>query len=140
MVRGILAFNRIGRITPSGIVTEFSAGISTNAAPFGITAGPDGNLWFTELGGSRIGRITTVPVPPPSLLAAVSRKAHGAAGTFDLPLSLVIPPSVNHSPTTEPRIGPTATIVMTFDVAIIGATIALTEGTATFGAVDVQRQ
>src|SRR5688572_30172734 len=26
--------------------------------PSGITSGPDGALWFTELGGDRIGRIT----------------------------------------------------------------------------------
>ena len=26
--------------------------------PAGITAGPDGNVWFTEFGGNRIGRIT----------------------------------------------------------------------------------
>jgi hypothetical protein len=29
----------------------------------GITAGPDGNLWFTEFIGDRIGRITTGAVP-----------------------------------------------------------------------------
>jgi streptogramin lyase len=40
------------------VVTEFSAGISAGSAPFGITAGPDGNLWFTEQQGNRIGRIT----------------------------------------------------------------------------------
>ena len=28
--------------------------------PFGITAGPDGALWFTEYYGNRIGRITTL--------------------------------------------------------------------------------
>ena len=39
--------NRIGRITPAGVVTEFAAGITAGAAR-GITAGPDGNLWFTE--------------------------------------------------------------------------------------------
>ena len=50
--------NRIGRITPQGVVTEFSAGITAGAAPYGITAGPDGNLWFTEYDGDRIGRIT----------------------------------------------------------------------------------
>jgi streptogramin lyase len=27
--------------------------------PYGITAGPDGNLWFTESPGNKIGRITT---------------------------------------------------------------------------------
>jgi streptogramin lyase len=53
---------KIGRITPTGVVTEFSAGITGKG--FGdITAGPDGALWFTEpssLSGpsDRIGRIT----------------------------------------------------------------------------------
>jgi streptogramin lyase len=50
--------NRIGRITPSGVVTEFSKGISKNASPYSIAAGSDGALWFTEEGGA-IGRITT---------------------------------------------------------------------------------
>ena len=39
--------------------------------PQGITAGPDGNLWFTEFLGNKIGRITTAgvitefPIPMP---------------------------------------------------------------------------
>ncbi len=44
------------------VVTEFSAGISAGANPHGITAGPDGNLWFTEETGNRIGRITPLGV------------------------------------------------------------------------------
>lgn len=33
--------------------------MSAGAGPFGITTGPDGNLWFTEIdGGNRIGRVT----------------------------------------------------------------------------------
>jgi hypothetical protein len=40
------------------VITEFSAGISAGATPVGITAGPDGNVWFTEYSGNRIGRIT----------------------------------------------------------------------------------
>lgn len=39
-------------------ITEFSAGISANSQPSKIAAGPDGNMWFTELAGSRVGRIT----------------------------------------------------------------------------------
>jgi sugar lactone lactonase YvrE len=39
-----------------GTVTEFSVGITRD--PWDITAGPDGNVWFTEYNGNRIGRIT----------------------------------------------------------------------------------
>lgn len=47
--------DKIGRITTSGAVTEYALPAST--APEKITAGGDGNLWFTD--GSGIGRITT---------------------------------------------------------------------------------
>ena len=40
-----------------GSITEFSVP-TLSSAPFGITAGPDGNMWFTEQSGSNIGRIT----------------------------------------------------------------------------------
>ena len=66
---------------------------------------------------------------PPVFASAVSRKVHGSAGTFDLPLS-----AVTTNPTTEPRQGPAQTIVLTFNKAITGATVAITEGTATAGA------
>jgi hypothetical protein len=76
--------------------------------------------------------------PPAVLVSATSRKVHGTAGTFDLPLTLT--PSTN--PTTEPRQGATATVVMTFDKGVTGATTTVTEGTATptlttFGGNDV---
>ena len=48
---------RIGRITPTGTITEYASGITPDSVPDGIVAGPDGNLWFTEQSG-RIGRIT----------------------------------------------------------------------------------
>jgi streptogramin lyase len=35
---------------------------TTNSTPRYITAGPDGNLWFTEMDGNKIGRITTAGV------------------------------------------------------------------------------
>ncbi len=38
----------IGRITPAGEITEFTAGLAPNAVPSAITTGPDGNLWFTD--------------------------------------------------------------------------------------------
>ncbi len=50
--------NKIGRMTPAGALTEFSAGLSAGAGLTSIAAGPDGNLWFTEMTTNRIGRIT----------------------------------------------------------------------------------
>ena len=49
----------IGRITPTGDITEFAIP-SPNSGPLGIEAGCDGNLWFAESANpGRIGRITT---------------------------------------------------------------------------------
>src|SRR5262249_38518359 len=45
-----------------GVITEFSAGITPGGQPLDITAGPDGNLWFTEEFPDRIGRITPAGV------------------------------------------------------------------------------
>ena len=53
--------NAIGRITPSGTVTEFQLP-TPGENPRIITAGPDGNLWFTLYGSSEIGRITPAGV------------------------------------------------------------------------------
>ena len=57
--------NAIGRATPTGQITEYSAGLTGN--PGGvfvgntrteITPGPDGNVWFTQDSPTAIGRIT----------------------------------------------------------------------------------
>ena len=58
-----------GAVGKKGQVTEFSAGITPSAQPEAITAGPDGNLWFTEStfenGDGRIGRLGPGPSPKP---------------------------------------------------------------------------
>jgi virginiamycin B lyase len=46
-----------GEETMLGTIKEFPIP-TANSYPFGITAGPDGNLWFTENFGNKIGRIT----------------------------------------------------------------------------------
>lgn len=64
--------NKIGRIDSTGLnnaaiqasITHFDAGLSAAASPQGITAGPDGNLWFAERDIDRIGRINTATDPP----------------------------------------------------------------------------
>ncbi len=49
----------IGRIATTGAVTEFMTGLPKGSVPGDITAGPDGNLWFTDQGKTRaIGTIT----------------------------------------------------------------------------------
>src|SRR5437879_3350639 len=42
----------------SGKIREFLIPTASSST-FGITVGPDGNLWFTEVFGNKIGRITT---------------------------------------------------------------------------------
>jgi streptogramin lyase len=51
--------SKIGRISPSGSITEFPLPGHGGIVPAEITAGPDGNLWFTEPGSNKIGRITS---------------------------------------------------------------------------------
>jgi hypothetical protein len=77
--------------------------------------------------------IVTAAVPGPVLSGAASRKTHGAAGTFDLPLTITATGTVNHAPAIEPRQGPDQTVVFNFDKPITGATATVTEGTATVG-------
>jgi streptogramin lyase len=95
--------SQIGRMTLTGQVSQFSlpthqfpAGSNPIKAPAGsgpyqalaITAGPDGNLWFTEIGpgelGSSIGRITTsggiteFPLPSaPLFLSSITAGSDG---------------------------------------------------------------
>jgi hypothetical protein len=68
--------------------------------------------------------VILVAGPAPNFVGAASRKVHGAAGAFDLPLN-----AATTSPTTEPRQGPAQTIVFTFDKPIGAATVAIIEGT-----------
>ncbi|HSB64369.1 MAG TPA: hypothetical protein VLJ18_09400, partial [Thermoanaerobaculia bacterium] len=51
-----------GRAAQAQVITEFSAGITAASQPHGITAGPDGNLWFAEFAANKIGRITPAGV------------------------------------------------------------------------------
>ena len=44
-------------MTPAGVLAEVPLP-EPASGPYGIAAGPDGNLWFTEISASRIGRIS----------------------------------------------------------------------------------
>lgn len=91
------------------------------------------------IGGSTAGNTTTpnglynASIAAPVLQTAVSRKVHGSAGTFDLPLSL----TSRTNPSTEPRQSSSATIVMTFNTSLDSAASAITEGTATIASTTI---
>src|SRR5262249_13051973 len=57
---------------------------SAGSGPTGITAGPDGNVWFTELSRNNIGRLTT----PPSLRVSPASGILVATQHFDFVLDL----------------------------------------------------
>jgi streptogramin lyase len=63
---------RIGKITPAGVTTDYTTGATAEAES--ITAGPDGNLWFTQIGpeSEGIGKITTAGAPTEYSLGGTS--------------------------------------------------------------------
>ena len=86
---------QIGRITTSGAITEYAptqvpnfTGSGTRAAvPYGITSGPDGNIWYTDypIGrapGTAVGRLPLVPCG--DLSSSVTSASHDS-GVRDTP-------------------------------------------------------
>jgi streptogramin lyase len=80
----------VGRITPSGEYSDFWMGIDQGSAPWGISNGPDGNLWFTERASAvsrasdNVARITpSGTVTQFRLTGEQSRNAWGIAAGSD---------------------------------------------------------
>jgi streptogramin lyase len=71
---------RVVRITPSGVMTDFTLPNPVCSGPTfsgpcqanDITSGPDGNLWFTEGSAHRVGRVTTSGTFTEFLLSGVN--------------------------------------------------------------------
>ncbi len=53
----MFAAGKIGRITPAGVLTEFTVP-TANSGPRALAAGTDGNIWFSEYKAGKIGRVT----------------------------------------------------------------------------------
>ena len=66
-----------------GIVSE--KGIPTaNATPFGITSAPDGNVWFTELNGNKLGHVVPGTFPGSGSLVECGALPAAASGPADV--------------------------------------------------------
>jgi streptogramin lyase len=90
---------QIGRITPAGAITDFTAGLqsSNHSFPYDIFAGPDGNVWFTDGGNgpnppipSAIGRIS-----PSGVITEWSQGLEGAGGSSSTVLGGTLGPDGN---------------------------------------------
>jgi hypothetical protein len=86
-----ISANKVGRITMSGVVTEYlppSAG-----TPAGITTGPDGNMWVVELYANKIARLWLNGSPPseppsePQNLTASTNRPRGVTLSWSPPSS-----------------------------------------------------
>jgi streptogramin lyase len=62
--------HRIGRLTTAGAYAEMASDMTPGAFPADVAFGADGALWFTEIGGGRIGRT-------PLTIGAVTAAARG---------------------------------------------------------------
>jgi hypothetical protein len=69
----------------SAAIIEFGI-FTANSGPEGITTGPDGNLWFTEIVGNKIGRITPAGAitefPVPTAIGGPFRITPGPDGNL----------------------------------------------------------
>lgn len=104
--------DKIGRIDPSAgppaliqaSLTHFDAGLTAGAYPTAITAGPDGDLWFTEPDIDEVGRINT-DLETPRYLNADPININGAVanqGASTYPSTIeVAAPSPEYGPITD---------------------------------------
>jgi hypothetical protein len=99
--------------------------------PAGVATDAVGNPNLASTSSDNAVTFSGPSIAPPSLQARISRKVHGSAGTFDLPLS-----AVAGNPGTEPRTGGAGgnyTIVFRFDKTVTAGTASVTSGAATAG-------
>lgn len=106
-------------------ITHDGQGIWTLAL---ATNGPDGAQLAYELE-----RQPDVP----RLIGAVSRKKHGAAGVFELPIQVVLSEPAPDSIPVENRIGGPLELVMTFDIPVTGLEAAVVAGSAQIECVSI---
>jgi hypothetical protein len=91
-------------MTTSGNFTEFPIP-TPDSRPQGIALGRDGAIWFTEVAGQKVGRLS-IPLPDPGPVSATLPAAaslHGAPPTFFHSDVSVFNPSATQSATVTAR-------------------------------------
>jgi virginiamycin B lyase len=136
------ASSSVGRITPSGTITEFPLSSTNGWPPGGITSGPDGALWFTEVVPNAIGRLSTTgsltAYPVPSAAALPTDVTTGPDGNLwfseggwnkigKIVLSAVPTPMITSF---SPGSGPVGTSVTILGVNFVGASAVTFSGVA----------
>jgi len=81
----------IGRVTPSGEITEFRAGVRGD--PKFIAAAPNGQIWFAGNSGETIERISPSDQPPNTFLVERPKRA-AANGVTQVPVTVPGPGSL----------------------------------------------
>jgi virginiamycin B lyase len=87
----------IGRIAPSGEITEFRAGMTYASSPDGIIAGPDGALWFTDRERRSIGRLVPPAAPPNTFIVRPAKPAK-RNGVTSVPVAVPGPGALTLQP------------------------------------------
>ena len=103
-----------------------------NSGSVAINAGNDSRApardqrYYSRAGTSDIGafEVNGVPPAPVSLVSAVSRKTHGAAGEFDIALPLINEPGVECRSSSGAH-----TLVVTFNNSVVSGNASVTTGT-----------
>ncbi len=85
----------IGRITPSGAITEFREGVFGD--PKMIVAGPDGGIWFAGTSGESISRIQPSDQPANTFLVERAGRA-SRGGVAKLPITVPGPGRIEVEP------------------------------------------
>ncbi len=87
----------IGRITPSGEITEFRAGMIYASSPNEIITGPDGALWFADRELRSIGRIVPPSAPPNTFVVRPAERAR-RDGVTSVPVAVPGPGTLTMQP------------------------------------------
>ena len=87
----------IGRIAPSGEITEFRAGMTYASSPDGIVSGPDGALWFTDRERRSIGRLVPPAAPPNTFIVRPAKPAK-RNGVTSVPVAVPGPGALTLQP------------------------------------------